>query len=127
MTALFAAHSGLRYLVLLALAVTLVAFLAGWVQKKPFGRPAPLLLSGLIGLVDLQVVLGLVLYFGGRVAPGIIGHLALMASAAVALHLVAVVNRRRPQPTGYGLPLVGVVLAAVLILLGILSIGRAIV
>lgn len=127
MTALISAHSGLRYLVLLALVVALVTFLAGWLRKKPFVRPAPLLLSVVVGLVDLQALLGLVLYFGGRTAPGIVGHLALMVSAAVALHLVAAVNRRRPQPTRYGLPLVGVVLAAVLILLGILSIGRAVV
>ncbi|HUP01471.1 MAG TPA: hypothetical protein VM737_08130 [Gemmatimonadota bacterium] len=124
MTALFHAHSGLRYLVLLAGAVALAWFLYGWLRGTPFARPAPVFLATLIGLVDLQVVLGLVLYLGGRTAPGIIGHLALMLGAAVVLHLASLLRRR--QAGGFGLPLAGTALAMALIVLGILAIGRAV-
>lgn len=127
MTALFHAHSGLRYLVLLAGVVALGFFLYGKLRGQTFARPAPAVLAAFVGLVDLQVVLGLVLYFGGRTAPGILGHLALMLGAAVVLHVASRIRRRRPQPTGFGLPLAGVALALVLIVAGILSIGRSVV
>lgn len=127
MEILFHAHSGLRYLVLAAGAIALVWFLAGKAKGRPWVRPAPALLAVLIGLVDLQVLLGIVLYAAGRTAPGIIGHLALMVSAAVALHLTSVLQRRRPQPAGYGLPLAGVALALALVALGIAAIGRSVV
>lgn len=127
MTALFHAHSGLRYLVLLAGVVVLAWFVVGAVRGRPFDRPPGIALAVLIGLVDLQVVLGLVLYFGGRTAPGIIGHLALMLCAAAALHVTSVLRRRRPQSGGFGVTLAGVALAMVLIVAGILAIGRSLV
>jgi hypothetical protein len=77
--------------------------------------------------VDLQVLLGLVLYATGGRAAGIIGHLTLMLLALVTLHVTSVVRKRRPQPAGNGLPLLGVVVTAGLIVLGILSIGRSVV
>jgi len=127
MTALFHAHSGLRYLVLLAGVVALGFFLYGKLRGQTFARPAPAVLAAFVGLVDLQVVLGLILYFGGRTAPGILSHLALMVGAAVVLHVASMIRRRRPQPAGFGLPLAGVALALVLIVAGILSIGRSVV
>ncbi|CAN5300460.1 hypothetical protein BH18GEM1_BH18GEM1_18940 [soil metagenome] len=127
MTMLFHAHSGLRYLVLLAGLIALVWFLVGALRGKPFVRPAPAVLATLTGLVDLQSLLGLILYFGGRTPPGIAGHLALMLSAVVVLHVASVMRRRRPRPGGFGLPLAGVALALALIVLGILSIGRGLV
>lgn len=128
MTALFHAHSGLRYLVLLAGIIALGYFLYGQLRSQPFTRPAPAVLAALIGLVDLQIVLGLVLYFGGRTAPGILAHLTLMVGAAVVLHLASVIRKRRSsQVAGFGLPLASVALAMALIVAGILSIGRSVV
>ena len=127
MTALIHAHSGIRYLVLAAGLLALLYFLIGTLRGKPFAAPGPAVLATFTGLVDLQVLLGLVLYATGGRAAGIIGHLALMLLALVTLHVTSVVRKRRPQPTGNGLPLLGVVVTAGLIVLGILSIGRSVV
>lgn len=126
MDTLFAAHSGLRYLVLLAGLVALAWFVWGKLSGRPFVRPAPALLAVFTGLVDLQMLLGIALLAGGLRPPIVWGHVALMVSAVVALHLVGGIHKRRPQPRGYGLPLIGVALALTLILVGILSLGRPI-
>ena len=127
MTMLFQAHSGLRYLVLLAGVVALVWFLAGWISRKPYRAPAPAALAAFLGLLDLQALLGIALWIGGRRPPGVVDHLVAMLSAVVVLlHLVAVTVRRRPGPAGFGLPLAGVTAALALLVLGIHLLGRPI-
>jgi uncharacterized membrane protein YphA (DoxX/SURF4 family) len=126
MEILFAAHSGTRYLVFLAGLVALAWFTWGKAAGRPFARPAPALLAAFIGLLDLQVLLGLALLFGGRRPAAVWGHLAVMITAAIVIHVIAARHKRRPRPAGYGLPLIGVALTLALIVLGILSTGRPI-
>ncbi|HYO45859.1 MAG TPA: hypothetical protein VEY33_04140 [Gemmatimonadota bacterium] len=121
MDILFSAHSGVRYLVLFSGLIALAWFVWGKAAGRPFTRPAPALLAVFIGLFDIQILLGLALLIGGRRPPGIWGHVALMLSAGVFVH---VINKRRKGKTGYGLPLLGVAGALALIVVGILSIGR---
>lgn len=127
MDTLFAVHSGVRYLVLLAGLVALLWFAWGKAAGRPFAQPAPAILAAFIGLLDVQVLLGLVVLVGGRRPPAIWGHLTAMVLALIAIHAVARTHKRRPSPADYGLPLFGVGLALALIVLGILSIGRSIV
>jgi hypothetical protein len=127
MTLLFQAHSGLRYLVLLAGIVACAWFLLGWIRRRPWGPPAPAALGAFIGLLDLQALLGIAMWLGGHTAPGLVEHLGLMLGAVVVAHLTAILNRRRPAPAGFGLPLAGVTLALVLIAIGIHALGRALV
>ena len=127
MTMLFQAHSGLRYLVLLAGAVALLWFLVGWVRRRPYGPPAPAAFAAFLGLLDLQALLGVVMWIGGRRPEGSVDHLVTMVFAVVVLHLTAASQRRRPRPAGFGLPLVGVAVTLALILVGIHLLGRAIV
>lgn len=122
MEIVFHAHSGLRYLVLLALALGIVLLAFGWLTRRPWEGAAPILFKSVVGLVDLQVLLGLVLFVGGRRPAGIHGHLALMLAAAVALHVASALNRRGPRPPRHVLPLIGVLLATTLVVGGILSI-----
>lgn len=83
------------------------------------------MLGTLVGLFDLQVLLGVALVAGGRRPPGVWVHLAWMAAAAVVLHLTSARQRRRGARAGYGAPLLGVALALVLTLMGIVALGRA--
>ena len=55
-------HSALRWAVLLATAVALVRALAGWRGARPWTRPDDVVGAIAVGLLDLQLVLGLVLY-----------------------------------------------------------------
>ncbi|MBX5484246.1 MAG: hypothetical protein IRZ16_20670 [Myxococcaceae bacterium] len=123
MNALFMSHSGLRYLVLLAGVIALVYFAIGLAMKKTAGKPVRVLGSAFVGLLDLQILLGLGLVAMGRWYPAVAGHLVMMLLAAVETHVLLVVNRKRPQP-GFLLPFLAVLIALVLIVGGIHAIGR---
>ena len=125
MNALFAAHSGLRYLVLLAGLVAVVYFALGLAQKRPYTRAVRTVGAIFSGLMDLQILLGLILVAMGRYYPQLIGHIVLMVLAAVVVHVLLARNRKRPQP-GYALPLAGVVLGLALLVAGILAIRPSI-
>jgi hypothetical protein len=82
--------------------------------------------SSFAGLLDTQILLGLVLLGAGwPFRPMLWGHLALMLLAAVLAHVLLVINRKRPQP-GFLLPLIAVGGALLLIVGGILAIGRGV-
>jgi hypothetical protein len=55
-------HSWVRWLVLLALVVALARALAGWRAKRPFAARDEAIVRALVGTVDLQFLLGLLLY-----------------------------------------------------------------
>ena len=119
----FQAHSGLRYLVLLVGVAALSYFLSGLVTKRPLDKGARILGAVFTGLLDLQVVLGLVMVAMGRFYPQLIGHIVMMVLAAVETHVLMVVNRKRANP-GYLLPLIAVAVALALIAGGVMAIGR---
>jgi hypothetical protein len=123
MNILFQAHSGLRYLVLLVGLVALAYFVSGLATKRPVGKPVRILGSAFAGLLDLQIVLGLIMVAMGRYYPLLIGHIVMMLVAAALTHVLLVVNRKRPTP-GYVLPLIAVALALALIAGGLMAIGR---
>lgn len=123
MNFLYHAHSGLRYLVLLAGVAGLVYFAMGLATKRPVGKPVRILGAAYSGLLDLQIVLGILMVAMGRYYPALIGHIVMMLLAAGVTHALLVVNRRRPQP-GYLLPLLAVAISLALIVGGIMAIGR---
>lgn len=124
MRMLFYAHSGLRYLVLLMGLIAVAYFASGLATKRPVGKPVRILGSSFVGLLDLQVLLGIVLLGAGwPFYPALWGHLVMMLAAAALAHVMMVKNRRRLDP-GYLLPLIGVGGALLLILAGILAISR---
>ena len=125
MKILYYAHSGLRYLVLLVGLVALAYFVWGLATRRAAGRGVRALGAAFVGLLDLQVLLGLVMLVLGRYYPQLIGHIVMMVLAAVTAQVSMSVNRRRPQP-GFVLPLAGVVLALVFIIGGIMAIGRGV-
>ncbi len=126
MDALFHAHSGLRYLVLLAAVVALAYFAWGTIARRELDRTGRRLQLAFTALLDLQVLLGLILFFGGRRPDGVLNHVGHMLLAVVAVHGTALANRRRARPAGFGLPLLGVALALALIAFGIHALGRPI-
>ena len=124
MDAVFAAHSGTRYLVLLAGLIALVWFVWGLGTNRPLSRAASIMFAVFVGLLNLQGLMGIVLLIGGHRPPGIWGHVALMI---LALTLANSMRKASRKSTGYGRPLLGVAGALALIVVGILAIGRAIV
>jgi heme A synthase len=124
-TGLLHAHSGLRYLVLLAGVLALVYALWGLVSKRPYDRGMRILGSSFAGLLHLQVLLGFFLLVSGIFQPMLIGHIFLMLMAAVVAQIpVSVMRRRPPEERRYAPQAVATLVALGLIWTGVLSIGR---
>lgn len=123
MRMLYFAHSGLRYLVLLAALAAIVWFAFALFTKRPVDKSLRIVGASFVGLVDLQILIGLGVLLTRPYYPALIGHIVMMIAAAAVIHVTLVLNRKRPQP-GWSLPLIGVVLGLVLILGGIMAIGR---
>ncbi|WP_338864390.1 hypothetical protein [Myxococcus stipitatus] len=121
----FNAHSGLRYLVLLAGVLAIAYFAFGLVTKRPFDKGGRILGASFAGLLHLQVLLGILVLVTRFYYPALIGHIVMMVAAAGVAQALISVNRRKAQP-GYGLPLAGVGLAVLFIIGGIMAIGRGV-
>ena len=123
MIALFHAHSGLRYLILLLGVVNVVVLGVGLARKQPFGKLHRILGASFAGSLHLQVLIGVGMVAMGRWYPQLAGHLAMMLIAAGVAQAAMTVNRKRPAP-GLQLPLIGVLVALACIAGGIMAIGR---
>jgi hypothetical protein len=120
---LYQAHSGLRFVVLLA-GLTMVAMcFAGLMQKQPFSKAGRIVGAVFSGSLQLQVVIGAALALMGLWMPRDIGHVVMMVAAAVLAQVMLSKNRRAAQPN-WVRPLIGVGGALVLISAGIFAIGR---
>jgi heme A synthase len=123
---LYHAHSGLRYLVLLAALVAVISLGYSLVTARGL-RIAFASATTFTGLLDLQILLGVGLVIGGLFPDAVAGHLALMVFAAVAAHATSIIGRRSSNDRReLAIRLVGVTLAAALIIGGILAIGRSV-
>ncbi|NVJ00579.1 hypothetical protein HV824_21015 [Myxococcus sp. AM009] len=122
---LFYAHSGLRYLVLLAGILALAYFAYGLATRKPFDKLGRILGSAYSGLLQLQVLLGVGVLVTRFYYPALIGHIVMMVLAAGVAQATLSINRRKPRPA-FVLPLVGVVVSIVFIIGGIMAIGRGV-
>ena len=123
---LYHAHSGLRYLVLLA-ACAALAGLAYAVSTRRGERPARVMSAVFTGLLDLQLLLGIGLVIGGIFTDAVAGHLVIMTLAVVAAHGSSMLGKRASDDRReLGIRLAGVVIAIALIVGGILVLGRSI-
>ncbi|HEX6964427.1 MAG TPA: hypothetical protein VF166_01435 [Gemmatimonadaceae bacterium] len=123
---LYQAHSGLRYLVLLAGLVALFAFSYGLITRRPV-RGAAGYTAAFTGLLDVQFVLGAGLFLGGIVYDALMGHIAMMILAAVAANGAAILApRAATERRELAMRLAGVVIALVCIVIGIMAIGRSV-
>ena len=124
---LFHAHSGLRYIVLLVGLVAIAVLAVGLIRKKSLSAERGLM-AAFVGVLDLQVVLGIVLLFVWPFYGALMGHIMMMVLAAVAAHLLSVRAKKAADPNRATLlRLWGVVVPFILIVLGILAIGRSVV
>jgi hypothetical protein len=125
LTGLLHAHSGLRYLVLVAGAAALVYALVGMLARRPYDRGMRITAATFVGLLHLQVLLGIALVLAGIFYGQLIGHIVLMLAAAAAAQTpVSMMRRRSAEERTYGPHAVGTALALVLIWAGLLAIGR---
>ncbi len=124
---IFMAHSGLRYLVLLAAIIAVAYLLVAVMQRRPFGKMSRMLSAMYTGFLDLQTLLGLINMMLVPFYPQLLGHIFVMFAAVFAAHGFVMTNKRKPEAEQSNVgPLLGVVVSAGLIVLGIMAIGRPI-
>ena len=126
MTIVFYAHSGIRYLVLLVAVAALAYLLFGLATRRDFDKLAGALTGAYLGLLDLQVLIGVVLYLLFPSRPALIGHAIMMLAAVTVGHVANIMNKRREQKS-YGVAFGGVAVSLLLVVGGIMAIGRAII
>jgi hypothetical protein len=120
---LYHAHSGVRYLVLLAGMVAVAYAFYGLVGRRPYDQRMRVMGGVFAGLVHIQILLGIGVLFTGRFYPALGGHVILMVFAAVAAQIVPSVMRRRPmERRTYGPHLVGTLASLAFIVAGILAV-----
>lgn len=126
MNILYHAHSGLRYLVLLVALTALIALAYSLAAGRAV-RVAHALAAAFAGLLDLQILLGIGLVLGGIFPDAVVGHLVMMVLAAVATHAASLIAQRASnERRALSIRLGGVALAVVLIVSGIMVIGRSV-
>ena len=123
---LFQMHSGLRYLVLLAGLVSLAFFASRLIGRRGFNGRGRIINAVFTGILDLQVLVGFILFFAAQWPKMVIGHLAMMLGAAILQHAVTALNKRREQPSPL-VAFIGTLVVLALIVGGIMAIGRPIV
>jgi hypothetical protein len=91
MAFLFTLHSHMRWLVAGVLVIALVKLAATWMRGAQFGRADRALSSAAIGLIDLQMLLGIILllFLDGTFPRERIEHAVTMILAVVAAHMSA--------------------------------------
>jgi len=125
---LFYAHSGLRYLVLVAGILVIGYAVFGMAAGRPYDKSMRILSAVFTGLVDLTVLFGVAHVFSGVFYPQLGGHIAMMVLAAVTAHVVhGVMKRRAPADRTWAPHIVGTIVVLTLVVFGILAIGRPIV
>jgi hypothetical protein len=121
------AHSGIRYLVLLFGAATLLYAMYGVATGRSYDKPMRVLSGLFAGSIHLTILLGLGLIFMGSFHPALIGHVFMMVGAAVVAQIVPSVMRRRAEEERTYLPhVVSTLVALALVVGGIMAIGRPI-
>ncbi len=124
---LFAAHSGLRFLVLVGGLFVVLYAAVGFFGKREYSPAMARLSAVFTGLIHLQLLTGFVVLFTRPFYTAIIGHLfAMLLAAAVAQLTTSVVRRRPAEAKTYGPHLVGAILALVFMAAGIVAIGRGV-
>lgn len=124
---LFAAHSGLRFLVLAGGLFVVLYATVGVLGKREYSQAVARLASVFAGLIHLQILIGAAVLFTRPFHTQLVGHFfAMLAAAAVAQVTSSVVKRRPPEAKSYGPHLVGALLALAFMALGILAIGRGV-
>lgn len=124
---LYHAHSGLRYLVLLLGVAAVLYSIYAYSTRQTDRSAGRILTSAYVGVLDVQVLIGIFLVIAGIYYPALIGHLAMMVLAAVVAHAASVLAKKEADlRRAHGFRVLGIAFSLLLIVGGIMAIGRGI-
>lgn len=125
MKALLYIHSWLRWVIVLVGLIALVIHVLGLVQKKSYNSMSSGLLSAFTGLMDLQMVVGLIQLIagwqgfvsaGGGFPRAQVEHAFTMLLAVAAAHVITR-NKEKPDNIRYRNGVIAILVVAVLLVL----------
>lgn len=102
MNFLLTLHSVVRWVVIVAAVVAAVACLRTWLRNVQSGQTDRKAMAAFTGVLDLQLLLGLILifwmgfYVGGKFAVYRVEHATTMVVAVVLAHLAAMWKKKAP-------------------------------
>ena len=114
-------HSGVRWVVLVVAVLAILRAAWGWLGGRPFERLDQILGAAYMGLVDLNVVIGVIVLAArwGELSRTEEAHPLVMILAAVVIHLARRLGRERDAKTRHLYQGGGVLASLILILIGI--------
>ncbi len=118
-------HSTVRWLIRVAALIALVNFAMGWLQKQEFKAMDRGLMSGFTGLIDLQLLMGLILLIGdgGGFTRHRLEHATTMIIVMIIAHLPALWRKNADDNIKFRNNLAVIVVTLLLIVAGISVLG----
>ncbi len=122
MTFLLKLHGEFRWLVVLVGAIAAIKFAVGWLRGSEFKGMDRGLMAAFTGLLDLNLLMGLILLFGlgGGMISFRMEHAVTMFLAVVTAHLSAIWRRSGDSATRFRNYLALIVVALALVAVGVL-------
>ena len=111
-------HSINRWLILLIGAIAAIKFLVGWLRKSSYLPIDRGLMSAYTGLLDLQLILGIILLISGELKQYRIEHAVTMVIAIILAHLSRI-WRDKPDPIKFRNNSLAIALGLLLIFAGV--------
>ena len=118
MDIILAVHSINRWLIVLIGVIAAIKFLLGWLTKSNYQPVDRGLMSAYTGLLDLQLLLGIILLIFGGVEQYRIEHAVTMIIALVLAHLSRI-WRDKPDPVKFRNNFFAITLGLLLIFAGV--------
>lgn len=111
-------HGLVRWLVALMAIVAIVKFALGWLRQMPYTPADRGIMSAYTGLLDTNLLLGLILFFGlgGGFPMDRIEHASTMIAAIVVAHLSAIWRKSDDAAKKFRNNLIVVVVSFVLVI-----------
>lgn len=120
---LFYAHSGLRFLVLVAAAIAIAVLLWGWSSRRAYDGQSRAITTVFTTVLGVQFLLGVGTVLTRPWYGALMGHLIMMFAAIGVAQGLTGYARRQPDPRrAHMISLIGVVLALALMVGGIMAI-----
>ena len=115
-------HGLVRWLVALLAIVAIIKFTLGWLRNLPFTSADRGIMSAYTGLMDLNLLLGLILLFGlgGGFPMHRIEHATTMIIAVVVAHLSAIWKKSDDVSKKFRNYLIVVVVSIILIVMAVI-------
>jgi hypothetical protein len=111
-------HSINRWIIVVVAAIALIKFLIGWLRSTEYQRPDRILMAVYTGLLDLQLLVGIVLLIDRNFARRPLEH-AITMVIALALAHAARLWRNKPDRVKFRNNFLAILIGLLLIIAGV--------